>query len=107
MPIASNLATKHNNITFSSYFNKDLLLRSSIDLDIIINQVHKSINIDLKDLTKCFASAILPFAVNCRALLLSGIDIRLELPSDPQLSRLFRNCNWAHLIDPRQYDPSD
>lgn len=30
----------------------------------------------------------------------------LELPTDPQLSRLFVNSNWAHLIDPRQYERS-
>jgi anti-sigma regulatory factor (Ser/Thr protein kinase) len=35
-----------------------------------------------------------------------GCDISLEIPKDLKLRRLFINANWAHLIDPRQYDPS-
>jgi anti-sigma regulatory factor (Ser/Thr protein kinase) len=34
----------------------------------------------------------------------AGIYTSLRLPEDRTLARLFGNTNWAHLIDPRQYD---
>ena len=34
------------------------------------------------------------------------VDAELILPRKEELSRLFINANWAHLIEPRRYDPS-
>lgn len=36
----------------------------------------------------------------------AGIDVSLTLPSDNELMRLFRNTNWAHLIDFRSHEES-
>ncbi|MFA6205675.1 MAG: hypothetical protein WC689_05655 [Methylocystis sp.] len=68
---------------------------------------YASVNIDFQGLTKGFAAELLPFAMRCRHLLVHGVDTMLELPNDPTLARLFRNSNWAYLIDPRQYEKSD
>lgn len=35
------------------------------------------------------------------------IDAELILPIDAKLARLFRNANWAHFIEPRNYPLSD
>lgn len=68
---------------------------------------YHSVNIDFQGLTKGFAAELLPFAMRCRHLLAQGIDTMLELPNEPSLARLFKNSNWAYLIDPRQYEKSD
>jgi hypothetical protein len=34
------------------------------------------------------------------------VDVDLKLPEYDRLSRIFLNANWAHLIDPRRYEPS-
>ena len=35
-----------------------------------------------------------------------GIDVKLLLPNDPKLNKLFINTNWAYLIDPDKYNVS-
>lgn len=35
-----------------------------------------------------------------------GIETMLELPSDSKLARLFNNCNWSNIIDPRGHEES-
>src|SRR5439155_27376186 len=35
-----------------------------------------------------------------------NIATELVLPSDDTLNRLFKNANWAHLIDPGHQEPS-
>jgi len=49
---------------------------------------------------------MMPLAAVCRAKLLEGVDVMLELPTDGKLARLFNNCNWSHLVDPRTHEPS-
>jgi anti-sigma regulatory factor (Ser/Thr protein kinase) len=60
----------------------------------------------MRAVTKGFAADVLPFAARCRELLVAGVDTMLELPNELALARLFKNCNWAYLIDPRQYEQS-
>jgi hypothetical protein len=61
------------------------------------------------DLSKCFF--VLPgvrLAICAQVIQLrqNGVYCSLRLPADERLRRLFLNANWAHLLDPRGYDPS-
>jgi anti-sigma regulatory factor (Ser/Thr protein kinase) len=67
---------------------------------------YTSINLDLSKTSSAFAADMMPLAAVCRAKLLEGVDIMLELPTDAKLARLFNNCNWSHLIDPRTHEQS-
>ena len=61
------------------------------------------------DLSKCFFAlpgAILAVCAQVIQLRQNGIYCGVRLPSDERLRRLFLNANWAHLLDPRGYDPS-
>jgi hypothetical protein len=49
---------------------------------------------------------MLAIAATAGRYLTEGIDIDLTLPKYEKLSRIFLNSNWAHLIDPRRYEPS-
>lgn len=101
-----SVSTNGNNLAVTGDFNRDALQRSCAAIHNLVKQGYKSINIDLRLVSKVFASEMLPFATRCRDLIVTGIDTMLELPDDPKLARLFINSNWAHLIDPRQFEPS-
>jgi anti-sigma regulatory factor (Ser/Thr protein kinase) len=70
-------------------------------------QGYDKINLDFTGVTYAFAAEMLPFTTACRAKMVSGVELLLELPRDPALSRLFTNCNWAHIIDPRSFERSN
>jgi anti-sigma regulatory factor (Ser/Thr protein kinase) len=102
-----SVQTNMNNLIISGEFDKDALQRSCAALHNLKAQGYSSLNIDMRTVTRGFAAEVLPFATRCRQLLVLGTDTLLELPEDPALQRLFRNSNWAYLIDPRQYAESD
>jgi hypothetical protein len=61
------------------------------------------------DLSKCFfvlPGVILAVCAQLLQLRQNGIYCTLRLPANDRLRRLFLNANWAHLLDPRGYDPS-
>jgi hypothetical protein len=61
------------------------------------------------DLSKCFfvlPGVILAVCAQVIQLRQNGVYSSLRLPADERLHRLFLNANWAHLLDPRAYDPS-
>ncbi|WP_083967213.1 STAS-like domain-containing protein [Methylosinus sp. R-45379] len=103
-----SIQTEMNNLIVSGEFDRETLQRANAALhNLKMTRGYRSVNIDMRNVTKGFAAELLPFAARCRDLLLAGVDTMLELPTDSLLSRLFINSNWAHLIDPRQYEPSN
>jgi anti-anti-sigma regulatory factor len=62
------------------------------------------------DFSKCsftHAPPILALATACESYQQSKVDFELVLPEDNILQRLFRNSNWAHIIEPSKFPPSD
>lgn len=74
--------------------------------NLTVNQGYKDIELDLSECTAAFGGPMLALAAYSERYLINGIDIDLILPKDAILQRLVLNANWAHLIDPRRYDPS-
>jgi len=64
------------------------------------------VQLDLSDCTGAWTPPMLQLAVQVMAYRDAGKYVRLDLPRDQRLSRLFKNANWAHLIDPRTFDVS-
>lgn len=98
--------TDMNNLIISGDFNRETLQRACAVLHGLKTKGYSSVNIDLRNVTRAFATELLPFAARCRDLLVTGLDTMLELPEDAALSRLFKNSNWAYLIDPQQFEQS-
>ena len=98
--------TNGNNLVVAGEFDRETLQRSCAAIHSLRKLSYRSINIDLSRVTRALASELLPFATHCRHLLVSGIDTMLELPGDALLARLFKNSNWAYLIDPQQFEQS-
>lgn len=65
------------------------------------------IGFDLSAIDTAFSAQALPLAVVAQGLRMRGVPVRLTLPTSPQLRQLFLNTNWAHLIDPDRFPPSD
>ncbi len=61
------------------------------------------LTLDLSSIPTAFPGAVLPLVVLCRDLRGRDVDVRLILPEAPHLGLLFRNANWAHLIDPNNF----
>src|SRR5437867_2425409 len=77
--------------------------------------VHQAINdagyedivLDFRECTAAFAGPMLGFSAQAMKWREAGIGLTLKLPIGSKLSRLFKNANWAHFLDPRNYDPSN
>ena len=55
-------------------------------------------------ITQAVMLPVMPIVTTCRER--RGIRFDLVLPSDKALSRLFKNTNWAHHIDPAAFEPN-
>lgn len=95
-----------NNLRLSGPFNRDVLRRTLAAIHNLTKQGYTQVNLDLTEMTAAFAAEMLPLAAFCRAKLLEGVDTMLELPQDLKLARLFNNCNWSNLMDPRGHAES-
>lgn len=69
-------------------------------------RLYRDIVLDFSDCTKAFAPEMVGLSAQCQAYWKAGIDISLKSPKDEKLARLFKNANWAHLIDFRGHDES-
>ncbi len=61
------------------------------------------------DFTECTHASPDTMLATCAQMMRyrqGGCEISLLLPNDQKLCRLFINTNWANLIDPQCYDPS-
>ncbi|MCF6343685.1 MAG: hypothetical protein L3J15_03265, partial [Devosiaceae bacterium] len=97
-----------NNIIFEGDFEEsDLGFALAAFHNLTSKRGYLSIVLDFSKTVKAFAPDILPFCIYIRDQLHRGIDTTLILPSDAKTSRLFKNANWANLMDPRQFPKSD
>src|SRR5262249_4725440 len=84
------------------------------ELHYLLSNVHQAIAnakftdiiLDFSECSHASPAAMLGTCVQMMRRRSGGCDIFLELPKDPKVRRLFINANWAYLIHPRQYDPS-
>ncbi len=67
---------------------------------------YQSILIDLSGCTSAFQNSMLSVCAQIMAYRTSGIEFVLKPPDDKKLHNLFKNTNWAYLIDPYRFDQS-
>lgn len=73
--------------------------------DAINRRGYEEVELDFSRCHTAFPSAMLPICAQALQLRQNRIDLRLVMPTDERLHRLFINTGWAHLICPRDYDP--
>lgn len=80
----------------------------------LLSETHKSIHqagytylvLDFSQCTAAFPSSMLGICSQIMKYSHDGVEFDLTLPSDTKLSNLFKNSNWAHLIDSKKHNPS-
>jgi hypothetical protein len=73
--------------------------------NVVDGQGYPDLELDFTECTAAYGGPILAITARTKRYQIDGKDIDLVLPKDEKLNRLFLNANWAHLIDPRRYDP--
>ncbi len=72
----------------------------------IVKAEYQDIIIDFSKCTSAFPSSMLATCAQIMKYREAGIGVITVLPEKKELSRLFLNANWAHLLDPDRYESS-
>jgi anti-sigma regulatory factor (Ser/Thr protein kinase) len=67
----------------------------------------EELTLDMHNVSHAAPGGMVQICAQALALRNGGMSFRLLLPADRYLERLFLNVNWAHLIDPRRFDPRE
>jgi hypothetical protein len=103
MPISSDL----NKVYVYGELSSDDSIRLLAALhNIVSKKMYTDFLLDFSDCKKAFSPQMLALAATCQSYWKQGIDVELKMPNDPKLARLFKNTNWANLIDFRTYEES-
>jgi hypothetical protein len=103
MPVYSN----GNQIFISSDFKLPELPKALAAMhSTVIKQGFRDFTLNFSACTSTYAGPMLGVVAHAQSYWAQGVDVSLILPNDPKLARLFRNANWAFLIDFRSYEPS-
>lgn len=67
---------------------------------------YRDVVLDFSECVETYPGPMLALCAEILSLRVKQIDAELILPAKPELARLFVNANWAHLLEPRKFDPS-
>lgn len=102
MPVARD----GNRVNFGGEFGGADLHRPLACIHQALNAGYQDLVLDFSKCTAAFAGPMLALCAHVLRLRGNRIDFELIMPDDSRLSRLFRNANWAHFIEPRSYTES-
>lgn len=100
------IARELNKIKFSGSFQDTDLHAPIACLYHAMEAGFSEFTLDFSECTGAFSGSMLTLCAEVLRLRAKHIDCSLILPEKPELARLFRNTNWAHLLEPRLNDPS-
>lgn len=104
----SQIDTSQNTIRISGEFTTQEMPRLVAAMHNTVEQRgFPEFTLDFSDCLSAFPGSMLPIVARVQGYWNQGIDISLVLPKQRNLARLFRNTNWAHLIDFRSHDESE
>ena len=72
-----------------------------------LNRGYRDIVLDFSACEAAFPNGMIPLLPSVDALRRESIDVSVELPERGELARLFLNANWAHFLDPEQFEKSE
>ena len=72
----------------------------------IENAEYKDIVLDMEECTSAFPGPMLSLCAQVLAYRNAGIDFTLKAPKNMKLFNLFKNANWNHLLDPKNFEKS-
>lgn len=97
-----------NRLIFDGHFLMNDLLRPLVGLHQAVQDAgYSELVLDFSKCTAAFAGPMLSLCAQIMRLRAARVDTELILPNNGKLARLFKNANWAHFIEPRNYSPSE
>lgn len=103
----SRIFRTNNTIVFQGSFGLQELHRPLAGLHHAVQQAgYSDLILDFSDCVAAFPAPMLAICAQVSRLRHSHIDVSLTLPKDEKLRRLFANANWAHILAPKEHDPS-
>lgn len=72
----------------------------------VVDAGYKDLVLDFTSCTAAFPGPMLALCAQIMRLRENRVDAEIVLPEKKELSRLFHNANWAHLLEPRRFDHS-
>ena len=90
-----------NRLAFVGHFDITQFRRALSALrELIEDRGYQDIRLDFSKCTFTRAPPMLALATASEYHQTRGIEFELILPEDGKIERLFRNSNWAHIIEP-------
>jgi hypothetical protein len=103
----SRIFRNNNTIVFQGSFGLQELHRPLACLHQAIEQAgYSDLALDFSGCEAAFPAPMLALCAQVSRLRHAQIDVSLILPKNAILQRLFENANWAHLLSPKEHDPS-
>ena len=72
--------------------------------DVVDKRGYSTVRLDFTECSFIYPAAVLALCSVSSKLRSSNIDTYLILPKNEKRRKLFLNCNWAHLLDPKNYE---
>jgi len=99
--------TTDNNISVTGQFTVSEFHRFLAAIHgLVAKRGYQEIFVDFSQCTLAFPGPMLAICSQLSKLREEDIDIKLVIPINDKLNRLFKNSNWAHIIDPKHFERS-
>jgi anti-sigma regulatory factor (Ser/Thr protein kinase) len=72
----------------------------------VVEAGYRDLILDFTSCSAAFPGPMLALCAQIMRLRENRVDAEIVLPENKDLSRLFHNANWAHLLEPRRFEPS-
>jgi anti-sigma regulatory factor (Ser/Thr protein kinase) len=73
-----------------------------------VEREHRNVvRLNFEGCTAAFPGPMVALCAQVARLRADGVETEIRLPSKPDLAKLFRNTNWAHITDPTRQSPSN
>lgn len=102
----SGISSKRNRVSITGILGIDNYIDLLMAIYETIGKENQDIELDFSQCSAAFAGPMLAVCAQMVHLRSKGTQFRLILPEKDNLQRLFRNTNWANIIDPDHYEQS-
>lgn len=96
-----------NRIVFGTSFYITDLPATLACLHAVRKAGYQDVILDFRSCAAALPAPVLALSARVLKMQLEKFDFTLRLPNDQKLARHFQNANWASLLDPAKYSPSN
>lgn len=101
------LLKKNKTIYFKQKINSYSILHFITAVNYVKDLGFKDITVDFTNVLKVFPNGILPIICTIETLRAQNISVKIKLPRKDDIRKLFRSVNWAHFLNPEEFEKSE